>query len=116
MPSVLTESSKVACAHGGSVQLHAGQSKLSVGGSKVLVDGDLTLATVAGCGTVTDPNTSTLQCASVASALGGVATKLKVGGRGVLLETIAGQTTGTVGGTPQTWSVQSAVQTKLKTI
>ena len=115
MGATLTESSTVACSHNGSVQLHAGQSKLSVGGSKVLVDGDLSGASIGGCLTVTDPNTAALQCATVAMAIGGVAGKLKVDGKGVLLEAIQGQTSGTVGGAPQSWSVQSAGQTKLNT-
>src|SRR5215212_6793974 len=108
MPAVLTESSTVKCAHQGSVQLRAGQSKLTVNGSKALVTGDLSGASVGGCSTVTDPNTGALQCATVASAIAGVAVKLKVDGKGVLLETIQGQTSGTVGGAPQIWSVQSA--------
>jgi hypothetical protein len=116
MPAVLTESSTLTCAHTGAVQLIAGQSKLTVNGSKVLVDGDLSDKLIDGCVTVPDPTTSTVKCLSVASAIGGVATKLKVEGKGALLESIGGQTNGTVVGTPQTWSVQSAGQTKLETV
>lgn len=116
MPSVLTENSTVTCAHQGTVQLRAGQSKLSVDGSKVLVDGDLTDCAISGCITVTDPNTSSKTCTSTTAAVGGVASKLKVNGKGVLLEDISGQTDGTVSGTLQTWSVQDAGQTKLKTV
>lgn len=116
MSFVLTESSTLACAHAGSLQLVAGQTKLTVGGAKVLVEGDLNGAAVSACATVPDPNTSTLKCLNVASAAGGVAGKLKVGGRGVLLEEIQGSTNGTVGGTPQNWSVQNAGQSKLKAV
>ncbi|HSF49013.1 MAG TPA: hypothetical protein VLA73_11715 [Burkholderiales bacterium] len=116
MSSVLTENSTLTCAHAGSLQLVAGQTKLSVGGAKVLVEGDLNGAAVSACATVPDPNTSTLKCLNVASATGGVAGKLKVGGRGVLLEEIKGSTNGTVGGAPQNWSVQSAGQSKLKAV
>lgn len=116
MAAVLTESSSVACGHQGGVQLRAGQSKLSVNGSKVLVQGDLNGATISNCITVPDPNTATIKCPSVATAIGGIAGKLTVNGKGVLLESIQGQTSGTVGGTPQTWSVQSAGQTKLTTV
>jgi hypothetical protein len=113
MGSVLTESSTVVCKNQGTVQLRSGQSKLSVNGSKVLVEGDLDGAQVSGCTTVTDANTGALQCSAVLTALGGVAGKLKVSGKGVLLESIQGLTGGTVGGTPQDWSVQNAGQTKL---
>lgn len=116
MGAALTESSTVTCQNSGSVQLHAGQSKLTVDGNKALVDGDLSGASISGCTTVTDGNTGALQCPSVDSALGGVAGKLKVGGKGVLLESIQGLTKGkAAGGVPQTWSVQSAGQTKLNT-
>jgi hypothetical protein len=115
MGAALTESSTVTCQNNGSVRLSAGQSKLTVDGNKVLVDGDLSGASISACTTVTDPNTAALQCATVSSAMGGVAGKLKVSGKGVLLESIQGLTQGTVGGAPQQWSVQSAGQTKLKT-
>ena len=116
MAAILTESSMLVCTHQGQVQLHAGQSKLTVSGSKALVEGDLSAAAVSNCITVPDPNTTTVKCLAVATASGGVAGKLKVDGKGVLLESIQGQTNGTVGGTPQTWSVQSAGQTKLTTV
>lgn len=117
MGAVITENSSVACSHSGAVSLRAGQSKLTVNGGKVLVQGDLDGATISSsCTTVTDPNTSTLKCATIALVNpGGVAEKLKVEGKGVLLESIKGKTSGTVGGTPQDWSVQSAGQTKLNT-
>ena len=117
MGNVLTETSQINCAHAGKVQATAGQSKLRVAGSRVLVLGDLLGATVAGCAMPPDPNTATTPCVAVASAVAapqqGVATKLRVGGRGVLLDGVRGQTSGTVSGTPQTWSVSSANQTKL---
>lgn len=116
MSFALTENSKLVCAHQGVVQLKAGQSKLTVGGAKVLVDGDLTKAPISLCTTLPDPNTSTLKCLMISSAINGVATKLKVQGKGVLLEDINGQTNGTVSGTLQTWSVQTAGETELKAI
>lgn len=115
MPAVLTAGSTVVCAHQGTVTLVAGQNKLTVGGQAALVQGDLDGKAIAGCVTVTDPNTSTLLCSTVAAALGGVSTRLTVGGKGVLLDTIQGQTNGTVGGVVQTWSVQDAGQTRLTT-
>lgn len=114
MSLVITEKSSIVCAHVGTLKLAATQSKLTVAGAKVMVTGDLAGAPVSGCATVPDPNTSTLKCLAVASEEGGVATKLKVAGKGVLLESVKGKTNGTVGGTPQTWSVQNAGQSKLK--
>jgi hypothetical protein len=117
VPLVLTEQSTVVCADQAAVQKTAGQSKLTVAGAPVLVDGDLNGASVSACPTVTDPMTGQIKCAAVASVIGGVATKLKVGGKGVLLETVAGQTNGALpGGAPKTWSVQSAGQTRLTTV
>jgi hypothetical protein len=114
MPLVLTKSASLACANHGMVTLVATQSKLTIAGAQALVEGDLSGAPVSGCTTVPDPNTSTVQCLSIATAEGGVSSKLKVAGKGVLLETIQGKTTGTVAGVIQTWSVQSAGQSKLK--
>lgn len=115
MGSPITESSRVACGHTGTVQLLAGQSKLTVNGSKVLVDGDLAGKSISGC--TTPPSSTSVTCAAVAAILpGGVAQKLTVGGKGVLLDSIQGITSGTIGGTPQTWSVQSVGQTKLQTV
>ncbi|MDT5293175.1 MAG: hypothetical protein QOJ76_55 [Acidobacteriota bacterium] len=114
MANVLTETSQIVCAHAGKVQATAGQSKLRIAGSRVLVLGDVVGAPVAGCVTPPDPNTATTPCIAVASAgPQGVAAKLRVGGRGVLLDALRGQTSGTVSGMPQTWSVVAANQTKL---
>jgi hypothetical protein len=113
MSRVLTDKSSLVCANQGSVQLTATQSKLRVAGAQVLVTGDLSGAPISGCTTVTDTNTSSVQCLKIASVVGGVSTKLKVSGKGVLLESVKGQTAGTVGGLVQTWSVQSAGQSKL---
>lgn len=114
MSLALTEKSTLNCLHQGSVKLTSKQSKLKVAGTNVLVAGDLTGASISGCSTTPDPNTATLKCLLILTAIGGVSSKLKVSGAGVLLETIQGQTTGTLGGTPQTWSVKSAGQSKLK--
>jgi len=116
MSLVLTEKSSLACANQGSVGLTATQSKLSVAGAKVLVAGDLMNAPISHCTTVTNAVTGTKQCTMIASAVGGVSAKLKVAGKGVLLDTISGMTDGIVPPLPgvQTWSVQRAGQSKLK--
>ena len=117
MPFPITESSKVVCLHQGSVQLKAGQTKLKVNGARVLVDGDLAGAAISQCQTVpaSAPSPVSIKCTLVASTIGGVATKLKVQGKGVLLDTINGFTNGAVANVVnQPWSVQSAAQSKLK--
>jgi len=116
MSLVLTEKSSLVCANQGAVRLNATQSKLLVAGAKVLVTGDLTGAPISRCMTVTDTNTGAKQCMTITSARGGVSTKLKVAGMGVLLDSITGTTDGIVPPPPgiQTWSVQNAGQSKLK--
>jgi hypothetical protein len=115
MPLVLTEKSSLVCANQGAVQLTATQSKLTVAGAKVLVTGDLASAPIRRCTTptVSGPPPSA-PCMTITSAVGGVSAKLKVAGKGVLLEAIKGQTSGTVAGVLQTWSVQNAGQSKLR--
>lgn len=115
MPKVITESSTLKCISQGTVQLTAGQSKLKVGGAKVLVQGDLEGATISGCTIVTDPNTGKKQCTVVLAAPAGAATKLKVGGKPVLLDTASGSADG-LAPVPETFSVESAGQTKLEAV
>jgi hypothetical protein len=114
MPAVLTENSTITCAHQGSVQRRAGQGNLTVNGQKVLVLGDLVGAAISGCANPVAPPSGNKTCTATTAAIGGVSTKLRVGGKLVLLETINGLTDGTLGGAPQPWSVKSAGQTKLK--
>lgn len=118
MPAVLTESSTLTCTHFGTVNLAATQSKLTVDGVSVLVDGDLNGKLISGCKTLLDPNTGSKSCLSVTSTIGGVAGKLKVGGKGVLLGSIQGTTDGNAPPVPppQQWSVQDVGETKLKAI
>lgn len=114
MSLVITDQSTLVCTHQGTVSPVASQTKLKVAGATVLVAGDLTGKPISLCTTVPDPNTTTINCLTIVSAEGGVAEKLKVAGKGVLLESISGKTSGTVSGTQQTWSVKSAGQSKLK--
>lgn len=119
MPQVLTEQSTLQCAHAGSVQLVASQSKLKVKGAAVLVQGDLDGKAISACPTPVQPpppGPVSKPCLLIASTIEGVARRLKVGGKGVLLQTIQGQTDGQVANVPQTWSVADAGQTKLQTV
>ena len=117
MSLAVTESGQVKCLHQGSVQLQAGQSKLTVDGNKVLIDGDLATASISGCVTPDDAPHGNIPCKNVATSIAGVAMKLTVGGKGVILDAIGGLTNGAtpVGGLG-TWSVQNAGQTKLKAV
>jgi hypothetical protein len=118
MPLVLTEKSSLVCANQGAVQLTATQSKLTVAGAKVLVTGDLSSAPISHCMIVPAPPPPgapvSAKCLAIMSVVGGVSAKLKVAGKGVLLETVQGTTSGLLANVVQTWSVQSAGQFKLK--
>jgi hypothetical protein len=116
MPFVITENSTVNCDDLGTAQLKASQSKLTVGGSKALVKNDLDLATISGCPNTTDPNTGVVKCTTILSTAGGVASKLKVDGKGVLHKDITCNTNGIFGGKPRVASVHDAGQSKLKTV
>ena len=118
MSTVLTESSTLTCTHSGTVKLIATQSKLTVNGSNVLVDGDLNGKSISGCKIPVDPNTGSKPCLSVTSTIGGIASKLKVEGKGVLLGNIQGTTDGNAppAPPPQQWSVQDVGETKLKAV
>ena len=115
MPKVITESSTIVCAHHGTVTFTASQQKLKVGGQAVLVTTDVSTGLISGCKTPLNPQTGTKPCLKVVSLIAGAATKLKVGNAPlllpVLLDTATGMTDG-VAPTPNTWSVQSAGQTK----
>jgi hypothetical protein len=119
MSLVLTEQSSLECANFGTVKLVATQSKLTVAGAKVLVTGDLSGAPITGCQILPEPppmGSTSVKCLTIVSAEGGVSAKLKVAGKGVLLETIQGKTSGFLhtATAVQTWSVKDAGQSKLK--
>lgn len=113
MPAVLTEASTVKCAHQGLVSVQASQSKVTVEGAAVLVVGDLMGKAISGCATITNPATPALQCATVATEVPGMAARFTIGGVPVLLETVAGTTSGTISGVVQAWFVANAGQGKL---
>lgn len=118
MPAVITTQSTLKCAHQGNVTLSASQSRLTVGGAAVLVQGDLDGAGVSGCPTPTTPpppGPANKPCTSVTSAVAGTSLRLKVGGKAVLLASVAGTTDGVLANVaPQPWSVLSAGHTKLQ--
>jgi hypothetical protein len=111
MPKVLTVASTLVCAHQGTISLSQSQTLLKVAGKSVLVQGDVDGKSISGCSTPT--TSSSKPCMTAVSMTLGAATKLKVGGKAVLLETAMGITDGVP---PGLWSVQTAGQTKLDAI
>jgi hypothetical protein len=96
MAAVLTTSSNITCSHSGGITPD-GASKLKINGSPVVLKAGVAGKSVGPppCSVVTDPNTGTKQCLTVAAVSGGEASKLKVNGQPVLLETLSGTTDGT---------------------
>jgi hypothetical protein len=93
MAGVLTTASDVKCANSGKAQT-SGQSKLKVSGSPVLVLTGIVGKTIGGCTIVDSTPNGTVQCKSVVSA-SGTASKLKVSGAPVALDTLTGLSQGT---------------------
>ena len=121
MAGVLISSSNVTCGHVlppklGKVQVSS-SAKLRVNGQPVLLKSSIENKTVAGCATVPDPNTGAKPCTTVTAVSTGEATKLKVGGKAVILDTLTGDTDGNVAGTtPQKLLKGTALQSKLTAI
>jgi hypothetical protein len=116
MSEVLTVQSTVSCPHQGKVTVPIpSQARLRVGGLSVLVSG-VTFPPISDCKTRTSVPSGTTQCLAVKTVTGGQAPKLSVGGTPVLLETLAGTTTGLTPTEP-TGPVLSAAagQTRLRT-
>ncbi len=109
MGKVLTKDSTVSCNHSGSATFSPTSSKLTVGGTKVLLKADVEACTITGC-TFTPPPPGRIPCTGVTSVLLGVATKLTVGGAGVVLESLTGITNSSV---PGSLTGVSAGQSKL---
>ncbi|MFC0003548.1 hypothetical protein [Micromonospora siamensis] len=92
MAKVLISSSTVSCPAQGKVT-PTGRPRLTVDGVPVVRLDGISGKTVSGCTTPTDPNTSSVQCQTVAS-VGNAAGKLTVDGAGVALDTSTGSTNG----------------------
>jgi len=86
----------ITCAHGGKVTLLPKQFKVLVGGAPALCVGDLVGSPIIGC--VQPPTPTTAPCLIVASEIPlpmvGMAPKVLVGGKPVLLAGINGVTSG----------------------
>ena len=126
MPKVLTTQSNISCGHGGKVDVES-SAKLSVDGSPVLLKNSIDGKDVIDCKTqeALDASGTTIAkpCNKVSSVppgpgvTAGEATKLKVRGKPVMLDTLTGKTDGMVGKvTPQPLLNATAGQSKLTTI
>jgi len=109
----------VTCGHSGNVAVTSTQ-KLRVNNNPVLVKASIESKVIAGCATVpaSDPSGPTAKpCTAVSSVTSGEATKLKVNGQAVMLDTLSGTTDGMVAKTtPQMLLSATAGQTKLTAI
>jgi len=112
MAEVLTSGSSVGCTHpGGKISLSS-QAKLKVKGNAVLLEDDVKGKSISDCPIPKDESKGTAPDTKVLALTTGKASKLKVGGKPVLLSTL----TGTTNGLPTAPGAQlkvSADQTKL---
>jgi hypothetical protein len=116
MAGVLTEESNVECGHSGTVAT-AGNSLLKVNGKPVLTKQGVAGKTVSLCGTVPTSDSSgaiDVPCTSVTSVDKTEASKLRVGGKAVLINPLGGETTGRKGKKPTKDLKATVVQTRLK--
>lgn len=119
MAFVLVAGAIFACSHSGQTKLGSGDSKLTVSGNAAITFGmeqGISFGpgpdNISPCTNVTPAN-APAPCTITAPASGGVATKLTVGGTGVLLDSATGVTANTQGAPPGTWSISSAGQSLL---
>ena len=107
MPLVLTNASIITCSHAATALLTS-SAKLKVSDSPVLLDGDPIPLKPGAC---TQVGSGMTPCTTLTIATG-QSTKLKVGGKAVLLQSITGSTNGS----PVSTFTASAVQAKLSAV
>lgn len=126
MQNVLNTDSSVLCgratdvptAHEGNVQVQS-TAKLKVDGAPVLLKDGIDKMPVVGCKTVPLSDSSgplDVTCTTVKKVTAGEATKLNVGGKPVMLDTLAGDTDGKKNKVDQKFLAADAGQTKLRTV
>ena len=104
MGKVLTEDTVLKCAatptepapHGGTLS-KSGTGRVTVDGQKVLNAANVRAATIEKC--ANDPNAGQVKCTGVSGATPGTATRLRVDGAFVVIDTLGGATNGTPAGT-----------------
>jgi hypothetical protein len=112
--TALTTASTVKCGHGGTVGV-ASDAKLKVAGNPLLRRSSIEGKDITACSTP-DSNTAT-KCRKVALVTAGEASKLRVGGQAVVLESLTGSTDGlppVPPGPGQPLGPVQALQTKLR--
>jgi hypothetical protein len=119
MSLVLGEDAMLACSHGGQIRIGAGDSRLSSGGVTVVTSGmEAGLGFANGqppCNNVTTSSPSSPAPCITQAAGAGLAVKLSVGGRPVLLDSASGTTApAATPAAPGTWKVLSPGQAKLR--
>jgi len=110
MPKVLTEASTVGCGHGPGKVGVSGSGKLTVSQKSVLLKSGIDGKGVSAC--ATQPSNSTQPCAT-ASVIAGEASKLTIGGKPVMLDTLL---SGTTDGKPPGKLTAAAGQNKLTAV
>jgi hypothetical protein len=121
MSFVLDQDAILVCSHGGQIRIGAGDSRLSSGDVTVVTSGmESGLHFPAGqlppaCGNMTTSSPSAPSPCITQAAGAGLAVKLSVGGRPVLLDTASGTTVpAATPAAPGTWKVLSPGQVKLR--
>lgn len=112
MPNVLTTSSTITCPHSGSVNV-MGEEKLKIKGSKGLIKSGIEMKDINGCLNENSTSPPITKCSRVQMGTSGEATKLKVRGNPVILDTLTGMTDGKVSGVVQSLLSANANQSKL---
>ena len=93
MPAVLTTASQVSCSHGGKVTPLVGSARLTIVKAAVLTV-DTSLSPILSCSVLASSGPPVTAPCLAATMKAGSATKLKVGGKAVLLATLSGITDG----------------------
>jgi len=124
MALVLVKGVIFQCSHAGQTKLSDGSAKLTVNNSGVITSGmeqGISFGpgpdNLSPCTNTTTSSPPVLApCQITAPAGVGVASKLTVGGVGVLLDSANGLTTNTQGAPPGTWKIANAGQTLLTAV
>lgn len=115
MANVLTTASNISCGHEPSANNAQSQAKLKVKDNSVLLPDSITGLTISVCATpkVSDPVSE--ECKGITAITAGIAAKLKSNDQAVVLDSLKGQTDGTISNvTPQLMLNATANQTKLR--
>jgi hypothetical protein len=104
--------------HGGTIKFSAGNSLLAVSGAGAVVTGQEVGLSIAAClhqmpNPAASPPKIPAPCTLTKGATGGISRKLRVQGRGVLLEVATGLATSTDSAEKPTWKITAVGQSLL---